>query len=237
MIKPCAVFWDIQNIDVPKGQTVDSIVDLIRSTVIKPYNLYEISFFCVYDAHKSPANFDHSLTNLDFLTYNGVKDSADMKIIDLMRKFVKVAGQDCTIILLSGDGDYYGTLIELKKLHDVSIHVIKLSASCSPKLDQISDYTFMLANGELKPVKATANPTYFISILNQYSVNNFNELANELNALAVGSIGNSAILCGNLICIGFPTLGNAEQAIEQLNESQFHEQSSKVEFDSQLRFK
>uniref|UniRef100_T1KGI6 NYN domain-containing protein n=1 Tax=Tetranychus urticae TaxID=32264 RepID=T1KGI6_TETUR len=152
-----------------------------------------------------------------------------------MRKFVKVAGQDCTIILLSGDGDYYGTLIELKKLHDVSIHVIKLSASCSPKLDQISDYTFMLANGELKPVKATANPTYFISILNQYSVNNFNELANELNALAVGSIGNSAILCGNLICIGFPTLGNAEQAIEQLNESQFHEQSSKANVDMQTK--
>uniref|UniRef100_T1KGJ4 NYN domain-containing protein n=1 Tax=Tetranychus urticae TaxID=32264 RepID=T1KGJ4_TETUR len=162
MAKPCAVFWDIQNIDVPKGQTVDSIVDLIRSTIIKPYNLNEISFFCVCDVHQLPSNFGQSLTalNVDIVqAYNGIKDSADIKMMDLMRKFVKFSGQDCTIILLSGDADYRGTLSDLKRLHNVSIHLIRLANSCSPELDKMADYTFMLANGELKLVKSNVQAT------------------------------------------------------------------------------
>uniref|UniRef100_T1KGH1 NYN domain-containing protein n=1 Tax=Tetranychus urticae TaxID=32264 RepID=T1KGH1_TETUR len=169
MGKPCAVFWDIENIDVPKGQTVDSIVDLIRSTIIKPYNLNEIFFFCVCDVHKLPANVGHSLIALDVdivQAYNGVKDSADDKIMELMRKFVKFSGQDCTIILLSGDADYCDTLSYLKKLHNVSIHLVRLANSFSPKLDQIADYTFMLNNSVLKPIKSTGPPKYFISIQN-----------------------------------------------------------------------
>uniref|UniRef100_T1KGL4 NYN domain-containing protein n=1 Tax=Tetranychus urticae TaxID=32264 RepID=T1KGL4_TETUR len=150
MGKPCAVFWDIENIDVPKGQSVTSIVNLIRSTIIKPYNLNEIFFFCTCDVHRLPKSVGQSLTKLDVdivQAYNGVKDSADIKILDLMRKFVAVAGQDCTIILLSGDADYYGTLSDLKKLHNVSIHLIRLANSFSPKLEEISDYTFLLNNG------------------------------------------------------------------------------------------
>uniref|UniRef100_T1KGK4 NYN domain-containing protein n=1 Tax=Tetranychus urticae TaxID=32264 RepID=T1KGK4_TETUR len=154
MGKSCAVFWDIENIDVPKGQSVASIVNLIRSTIIKPYNLKEVFFFCVCDIHKLSTNVGQSLTKLDVnivQAYNGVKDSADIVILDLMRKFVAAVGQDCTIILISGDADYYGTLSDLKKLHNVSIHLIRLANSFSPKLDQISDYTFMLNNGVLKP--------------------------------------------------------------------------------------
>uniref|UniRef100_T1KGG5 NYN domain-containing protein n=1 Tax=Tetranychus urticae TaxID=32264 RepID=T1KGG5_TETUR len=161
MGKPCAVFWDIQNVGIPRGQSVNSIIKLIRSTIIKPYELNEIFFFCVCDVHKLSSNVGHSLVNLDVdivQAYNGVKDSADIKIMDLMRKFVKVAGQECTIILLSGDADYYGTLSDLKKLHNASIHLIRLANSCSPKLEQIADYTFMLNNGVLKPIKSTGSP-------------------------------------------------------------------------------
>uniref|UniRef100_T1KGJ0 NYN domain-containing protein n=1 Tax=Tetranychus urticae TaxID=32264 RepID=T1KGJ0_TETUR len=149
MAEPCAVFWDVQNVNVPKGKSVDFIVDLVRSAIIKPYNLDEIFFFCVCDFRKLSSNIGHSLTNLDFLAYDGFKDSADNKIIDLMRKFVKFAGQDCTIILLSGDGDYHGTLRDLKKLHNVSIHLIGLADSFSSKLVQIADNSFILNNGLL----------------------------------------------------------------------------------------
>uniref|UniRef100_T1KGI1 NYN domain-containing protein n=1 Tax=Tetranychus urticae TaxID=32264 RepID=T1KGI1_TETUR len=83
--------------------------------------------------------------------YNGVKHSAKIKIMNLIRKFVKVAGQGCTIILLSGDADYYDTLSGLKNLHNVSIHQIGLANSFSFKIAQISDHTFMLNNGVLEP--------------------------------------------------------------------------------------
>ncbi|XP_025017023.1 uncharacterized protein LOC112539064 [Tetranychus urticae] len=231
MAKPCAVFWDIQNVGIPKGQTVDSIVDLIRSTVIKPYNLNEIFFFCVCDVHKLPSNVANSLIALDVdivQAYNGVKDSADIKILDLMRKFVKVAGQECTIILLSGDGDYYGTLSDLKKLHNVSINLIRLANSFSPKLDQISDYTCMLNNGVLKPIKSTVVPKYFISIKNYPLTMDINFVMGTLNNQIAESIQKSAILFDDLICIGFPTLWNAEKAIEQLNGSRFHGHFLKV---------
>uniref|UniRef100_T1KGK9 NYN domain-containing protein n=1 Tax=Tetranychus urticae TaxID=32264 RepID=T1KGK9_TETUR len=130
--KPCAVFWDIENERIPKEQSGTSIVNLIRSTVIKPHNLDEISFFCVGDVHKLSSNVCHSLIALDVdivQAFNGIKNSADIKIKNLMRKFVRSAGQDCAIILLSGDGDYYGALTDLKKLHNVSIHLIRLAGS------------------------------------------------------------------------------------------------------------
>uniref|UniRef100_T1KGG7 NYN domain-containing protein n=1 Tax=Tetranychus urticae TaxID=32264 RepID=T1KGG7_TETUR len=199
MIKYCAVFWDIQNADVPKGQTVDSIVDLIRSTVIKPYNLNEIFFFCVCDVHKLPSNVDHSLTNVDFQAYDGV--SADIKIMDLMRKFVSSAGPDCIIILLSCDVGYYGTLSDLKKLYNVSIYLIRLADSPSHKLDQIADHIFILNDGVPKPVEPTGSPI---------------QVVNKLNAQANGIIKNSAIIYDGAICIGFSTLENAEKAIEQI---------------------
>uniref|UniRef100_T1KGI5 NYN domain-containing protein n=1 Tax=Tetranychus urticae TaxID=32264 RepID=T1KGI5_TETUR len=232
MAKPCAVFWDIENIGVPKGQSVASIINQIRSTIIKPYNLNEIFFFCICDVHRLPANVGHSLIALDVdivQAYNGVKNSADIVIMDLMRKFVKFSGQDCTIILLSGDADYYGTLSDLKKLHNVSIHLIRRVNSWSPKLDEISDYTFILNDGVLKLIKSTGAPKYFISV-NSYSlIANSNQVMNELNDIAHGSIENSAILYGNLICIGFPSLSLAEKAIEQLNGCQYHEKFLKAE--------
>uniref|UniRef100_T1KGG6 NYN domain-containing protein n=1 Tax=Tetranychus urticae TaxID=32264 RepID=T1KGG6_TETUR len=232
MAKPCAVFWDIQNVGVPKGQSVNSIIELIRSTIIKPHNLDEIFFFCVCDVQKLPSNVGNSLKNLDVdivQAYNEVKDSADIKILDLMRKFVKVAGQDCTIILLSGDGDYCGTLSDLKRLHNVSIHLIRLANSFSPKLDQISNYTFMLTDGVLKPIKATGNPMYFISVKNYPLTMDINFVMTTLNGQIAGSIQKSASLFGDSICIGFPTLWNAEKAIEQFNGSRFYGHFLKAE--------
>uniref|UniRef100_T1KGI2 NYN domain-containing protein n=1 Tax=Tetranychus urticae TaxID=32264 RepID=T1KGI2_TETUR len=119
---------------------------MLKSTIIKPHNLNEIFFFCVCDVHNLTLNAELSLTNLDVdivQANNGVKDSADIKILNLMRKFINVAGQDCTIILLSGNSGYYDTLSELKKLHNVSIHLIGLADSFSSKLVQIADYTFI----------------------------------------------------------------------------------------------
>ncbi|XP_015786637.1 uncharacterized protein LOC107363880 isoform X2 [Tetranychus urticae] len=229
MAKPCAVFWDMQNIPVPKGKSVDFIVDLVRSAIIKPYNLDEIFFFCVCDVHKLPANIGHLLTNLDFQAHNGIKNSASIKIMDLMKKFVAFAGQDCTIILLSGEAAYYDALSNLKKLHNVSIHLIGLANSFSPKLVQIADNTFILNNGVLKPIKSTGSPSYFISVKNYPSSISIKQVMGELNGLAIGSIGNSAILYDCLICIGFPTLFNAEKAVEKLNGSEYHGNILKVD--------
>uniref|UniRef100_T1KGH2 NYN domain-containing protein n=1 Tax=Tetranychus urticae TaxID=32264 RepID=T1KGH2_TETUR len=226
MAKPCAVFWNIDNIDVPKGQSVDSVVSLIRSTIIKPYNLNEIFFFCVCDAHKLPSNVDHSMTNLDFQTYNGLKDSADNKMLELMRKFVQFSGQDCTIILLGGDAGYYDDLSDLKKLHNISIYLIGLDDSYSLILDEISDYTFKLNDGVLEPVKSTVAPMYFISVTN-YSVNNIKQVMTDLNNLYIGS---SAILYDCSICIGFATLFNAIKPIKQLNGAGYYDTILKAEF-------
>uniref|UniRef100_T1KGJ2 Uncharacterized protein n=1 Tax=Tetranychus urticae TaxID=32264 RepID=T1KGJ2_TETUR len=149
--------------------------------------------------------------------------------MDLMKKFVAFAGQDCTIILLSGEAAYYDALSNLKKLHNVSIHLIGLANSFSPKLVQIADNTFILNNGVLKPIKSTGSPSYFISVKNYPSSISIKQVMGELNGLAIGSIGNSAILYDCLICIGFPTLFNAEKAVEKLNGSEYHGNILKVD--------
>uniref|UniRef100_T1KGJ7 NYN domain-containing protein n=1 Tax=Tetranychus urticae TaxID=32264 RepID=T1KGJ7_TETUR len=193
---------------------------MAKPSIIKPHNLNEIFFFCVCDVHKLPSNVGHSLTNVDFQVHNGVADSAAIKIMDLMRKFVAVAGPGCTIILLSGDADYYGTLTDLKRLHNVSIHLIRLADSFACKLDQISDYTFILNNGVLKPIKSTALPMYFISIKNYPLTFNINRLIDELDDMDIESIANSTVFCGDTICLGFHTLCDAESSIGHLNETQ-----------------
>uniref|UniRef100_T1KGH8 Uncharacterized protein n=1 Tax=Tetranychus urticae TaxID=32264 RepID=T1KGH8_TETUR len=146
-----------------------------------------------------------------------------------MRKFVAVAGQDCTIILFNGNDDYYDALSDLKELHNVSIHLIRLANSCSLKLDQISDYTFMVNNGVLESIKSTGVPMYFISIKNNPLTMAINFVMDTLNNQIAESIQKSAILFDDSICIGFPTLWNAEKAIEQLNGSQFHGHFLKAE--------
>uniref|UniRef100_T1KGH4 Uncharacterized protein n=1 Tax=Tetranychus urticae TaxID=32264 RepID=T1KGH4_TETUR len=139
-----------------------------------------------------------------------------------MRKFARFAGQDCTIILISYDDDYYNTLCYLKKIHNATIYIVNLEEDrMSRKLDQISDYRFLLDARTFKLMTPVA-PMYFISIKN-YPLNmDINIVMNDLYYQITESIRNSAILIGDSICIGFPTLCHAKMAKWKYNGWHFH---------------
>ncbi|XP_053214498.1 uncharacterized protein LOC128397774 [Panonychus citri] len=225
---PCAVFWDIQNIGVPKGQSAASVVSLIRSSIINLYNLREIYFYCVCDVTKLPAHVGNPLTNKDvniIQAYDYTKDSADIKILDLMRKFVENQGRKgCAIILLSGDGDYVGTLIDLKKLHNISIFLIRLENSFSIKLEQTANYTFVLSKGQLQPVQSLGSPQAFVSFSRFPKTRPINLIKSDLNGLTqpYGSIDKSAIDHDDTVIIGFPSLELALLAVKRFNTSRYH---------------
>uniref|UniRef100_T1KGH6 Uncharacterized protein n=1 Tax=Tetranychus urticae TaxID=32264 RepID=T1KGH6_TETUR len=144
-----------------------------------------------------------------------------MKIMDLMRKFVRFAGQDCAIILISYDTDYYNTLICLKKFHNATIHIVDLGHRFLGKLGEISDYTFVLDDYTFKLMTPVA-PMYFISIKNYPLKMHINIVLDDLYYQISESIRNSAILFGDSICIGFPTLWHAERANSKYNGWRFH---------------
>uniref|UniRef100_T1KGH7 Uncharacterized protein n=1 Tax=Tetranychus urticae TaxID=32264 RepID=T1KGH7_TETUR len=134
----------------------------------------------------------------------------------LMRKFVEFAGQDC-------------------KLYNVTIHIVNLENHYSRKLYEISDYKFLLDKDTFALIKPVA-PMYFISVKNYPLKMNIKEIMDFLNLHIIESIQQSAILFGDSICIGFPTLWHAEKAISKYNEWRFYGTFLKAELlvDSHL---
>ncbi|XP_053214506.1 meiosis regulator and mRNA stability factor 1-like [Panonychus citri] len=225
---PCAVFWDIQNIGVPKGQSAASIVSLIRSSIINLYELREIYFYCVCDVTKLPAYVGNPLTNEDVnvvQTYDYTKDSADIKILDLMRKFVQNQRQECAVILLSGDGDYATTLSELKKLYNITVFLIHLKNSFSAKLIETANYTFVLnKEGLIYPVKSCGRPKCLVAFSRYPMTRAIRLIKLDLNKMtkSYGSIDKSAIEHEDEIIIGFPSYELAHQAVLRLNSIRYH---------------
>lgn len=124
----CAVFWDIENVPVPKGTIPTDFVKKIRR-LISDNSWLETNFFIVCDV----LNFDRAGAlrhlHLDGLTIIhvplNVKNAADDKIKELLTRFVDDAGDsNVSVILLTGDADFASTSRTLKRRNNVTIYLI-----------------------------------------------------------------------------------------------------------------
>ncbi|XP_074598761.1 uncharacterized protein LOC141853349 isoform X2 [Brevipalpus obovatus] len=110
----CSVFWDIENVGVPKSMRPREFVEIIRKSVLAPNNLVVDEFFCVCDTVKiglKSTEFLESLNRAGVTTVHissTSKNAADEKIIDLMCKYVDKGGG--SVVLIAGDVNYVNHL-------------------------------------------------------------------------------------------------------------------------------
>lgn len=112
----CAVFWDIENVPIPRQVRPREFADRFRSTVLKPNGLNDEEFYCVCDTvklaqQKAHAEFFDGLSKAGITVIhiqNCSKNAADEKIIDLMCKYVDKGGS--SIVLIAGDVNYVNHL-------------------------------------------------------------------------------------------------------------------------------
>uniref|UniRef100_T1KGJ9 NYN domain-containing protein n=1 Tax=Tetranychus urticae TaxID=32264 RepID=T1KGJ9_TETUR len=147
--KPCGIFWDIENVDVPRNCAADVIAQNIRATLVFPNQLVEREFFCVCNVHQLPKTVGTSLESIGVTIvqpfYNIKENAADTKILLLISKFIQNWGRNgCAIVVVTGDSDFLDPLLKLKLNHDLTVYLIHPKQSFSRELLWSADFSYQL---------------------------------------------------------------------------------------------
>ncbi|XP_065570689.1 meiosis regulator and mRNA stability factor 1-like isoform X2 [Artemia franciscana] len=111
------IFWDIENIRIPKGTSTIDTIEAIRKRFCSDGEI-ELEFQVVCDIRKeSPAvvqglnSLQVTVVHIDAIS----KNAADDKLRQLIRRFGDVHGDRAKIIVLTGDVNFSTDLADLKR--------------------------------------------------------------------------------------------------------------------------
>ncbi|XP_053214529.1 uncharacterized protein LOC128397804 [Panonychus citri] len=155
----CGVYWDIENVSVQCGQSADQFIKLIRDKVIRPKGLKEIEFICAYVRGRVTETIEGQIKSLG-VTIDYVNDhpnAADLRLIQYIRRFVKLHGFGCNIILISGDTDFVKTLVRFQIHYKIKIYLIHCKNQRSDLLDVIADELYLINDGHLRLVTGSCD--------------------------------------------------------------------------------
>uniref|UniRef100_T1KGG2 NYN domain-containing protein n=1 Tax=Tetranychus urticae TaxID=32264 RepID=T1KGG2_TETUR len=149
--KPCGIFWDIENVSVPKTCSADVIAQNIRTNIVMPNELKEREFFCVCNVQKLPKVVGNTLESIGVTIvqpfYHVKENAADTKILFLITKFIADWGSNgCAIVVVTGDSDFIDTLINLKLNYDLKVYLVHPKNSFSKELLWCADESYCLNN-------------------------------------------------------------------------------------------
>ncbi|KAK6187453.1 hypothetical protein SNE40_005480 [Patella caerulea] len=123
---PIGVFWDIENLNVPKYKSAYAVVQKIRDGFFSGYR--EAEFMCVCDINKENKDVIQELNsaqvNVVHIDATG-KNAADDKIRQSLRRFSDTHPPQTRIILISGDFNFISDLSDLrhrKNYYTILIH-------------------------------------------------------------------------------------------------------------------
>ncbi|UJR19317.1 hypothetical protein I4U23_022446 [Adineta vaga] len=144
-----SIYWDIENVAIPRGQNALDIVMEIRRRLIKGRKLMERCFkvLCkttlLTEQHKSDLHY----ANVDLIDVINVKNSADALIYKNLQVFREDHPEPATIVLISGDIDFareisdlryrYGHYVILIHNNQVTHRLIKVTDEAYPWEDFI----------------------------------------------------------------------------------------------------
>ncbi|XP_042240421.1 meiosis regulator and mRNA stability factor 1-like isoform X2 [Homarus americanus] len=125
-LPPIGVFWDIENCQVPKGLSATHVVQAIRARFFNEHR--EAEFMCVCDTLKEHSKILEELNDAQVNVMHvgsTVKNAADDKLLQSMRRFADIHGTGATIVLISGDSNFATELYDLryrKNLRVILVH-------------------------------------------------------------------------------------------------------------------
>lgn len=167
--KNCGVFWDIENVGLPKGMKPREFREMIESRLSK-MNIEE--FYCVTDTVKMNNNGPGFLESLERAGMTIVhisstsKNAADEKIIDLMNKYVDKGGQ--SLVLISGDVNYINHLRRFRAKGSRNYLICSNLKSTSRDLIAAAHEAFFLDRSEdkikLKPLVVSESDLVEVSL-------------------------------------------------------------------------
>jgi hypothetical protein len=119
------IFWDIENVAIPKGQRPFDIVQRIRQKLVIEPDLQEAAFSCYCNCNTIPPENQQSLSlaAVRIVHVPIRKDgAADREILLDLDRFERTHRPPATIVLISGDIDFVGKLSDLR--HHAGYRVI-----------------------------------------------------------------------------------------------------------------
>ncbi|KAF7996037.1 hypothetical protein HCN44_009075 [Aphidius gifuensis] len=126
LLNSMALFWDIENVRVPKGKTAEVLTQIARSTFSNGYN--EIEFVVVCDVTKETEkdikDLIKSKVKLIHISSTS-KNAADEKLKQSVRRFADIHGNTATVALISSDINFAPDLSVLrhrKKMYVILLH-------------------------------------------------------------------------------------------------------------------
>jgi hypothetical protein len=127
-----SIFWDLENIPIPRTQKPFDIVQRIRRTLIITPGLQEVGFTCYCDVNSiSQANqlsLMHANVRISHVpdrNPNGV----DRQILLDLDRFERTYRPPATVVLISGDIDFVGKLADLRYRAHFKVIVIHNKAA------------------------------------------------------------------------------------------------------------
>ncbi|XP_042864024.1 meiosis regulator and mRNA stability factor 1-like isoform X3 [Penaeus japonicus] len=157
-LPPIGVFWDIENCQVPKGLSATHVVQAVRSRFFTGYR--EAEFMCVCDTLKENSKILEELNDAQVnVVHVGstVKNAADDKLLQSMRRFADIHGTGATLVLISGDSNFATELYDLryrKNLRVILVHNAHAQDSlklCAHQTALFTDVTQELPQRVTKP--------------------------------------------------------------------------------------
>ncbi|XP_050298717.1 meiosis regulator and mRNA stability factor 1 isoform X2 [Anthonomus grandis grandis] len=131
MLPPMGIFWDIENVSVPKNTSASSVVQRIREVFLEGYR--ESDFVVVCDVTKEPPQIIKELheaqVNIIHVSATS-KNAADDKLRQSIRRFAEVHPAPSAILLISGDINFASDLSDLRyrnKMRVFLLHTQKTS--------------------------------------------------------------------------------------------------------------
>ncbi|XP_030758760.1 meiosis regulator and mRNA stability factor 1 isoform X2 [Sitophilus oryzae] len=124
-LPPMGIFWDIENVCVPKHKSAASLVQKIRETFLENYRESEFVVVCdvkkenpqvLQELHDSQVNLIHVSSTS--------KNAADEKLRQSLRRFAEVNPAPSAIVLISGDINFAGDLSDLRYRKKIKVYLV-----------------------------------------------------------------------------------------------------------------
>ncbi|KAK3875906.1 hypothetical protein Pcinc_019252 [Petrolisthes cinctipes] len=223
-LPPIGVFWDIENCQVPKGLSATHVVQAIRARFFNDHR--EAEFMCVCDTLKELSKILEELNDAQVnVVHIGstVKNAADDKLLQSMRRFADIHGPGATIILISGDSNFATELYDLryrKNLRVILVHNAHAQDSlklCAHETALFSEVTQQLPQRTLKPKGNTVRRPRDIVVKNLPDGMDESAVRRRLSMLSANCGGKVGRIRNNSATISFQTPELAARAKKRLD--------------------
>lgn len=222
---PMAVFWDLENIQIPKHKSVADILRKIRNTFLTNY--VEEDFFVVCDVSKEKKSIIDTLVlcNCTVIHVTSLaKNAADYKLQSLINKFScrNIGG---SVLIISSDVNFLWVLTEARYKYKNNIIIMHKKS--------VNDTFLKVANESVDfdefvcDLSNTVQGTIPQNLSFEIEVKNLPNkktsiLKKDLQRLAENSGGKIKEITGSEAIIKYTTPESAERGAKRLHDQKMH---------------